>query len=126
MSNPQTIQPSELNTFNTEFAEAMGELYTTDCTAETIEIDERPIPGSLNLQLSEVEQVAGGWNSDVKGVFSTLKKFFVTGAWPRPLKSELRCSVNGVVQIFQVKQLLGAHDRRAQLLIGIGSFGNTK
>jgi hypothetical protein len=107
-------------------ADALDELYTTDVCAETLQIDGRDIPGSLTFELSTIDLVAAGWNENVTAVFSTLKKYFPTGKWPQPLRSSATPSVNGVVQRLQVKQLQGNNDSRAQLLVGLGSFGTNK
>lgn len=116
----------EINDLQSEMADALDELYTEDVSKETLRIDDRDIPGSLTFEDSQIDLIAAGWNENVTATFSTLKKYFPNGKWPRPLKSKAEYSVNGVPSVLQVKQLQGNNDNRAQLLVGLGAFGSNK
>lgn len=124
MSNQ--FQPQPLNDLQSEMQDALDELYTTDVSAETLIIDDRPIAGSLTFEMSEVDLVSGGWKEGIASVFTTLKKYFPSGKWPRVLKSEATHSVNGTIVKMQVGQIQGNDDNRAQLLIGFKPFTSPK
>lgn len=102
-----------------------GDLADGGRQAESVEIDGRPVLGKLNFDAQETELVAGGWNENVKGVFSTLKSYFPNG-FPKKMTSVLQCRVGGEACRYQVLDLNGDKDNRARLFIGLGAFTNRK
>lgn len=94
--------------------------------AESILIDGRPVLGNLSFDNDEIALVMGGTNENITAVLHTLKSQFPDGMFPQPLTSKARVTVDGRVQFYQVRQLNGDKDNRAQLMIGLGAFTNRK
>ncbi len=93
--------------------------------AESVKIDGTPIPGNLSFDKQEIDLVPGGWNQDIKGMFSTLKSYF-KGDFPKPMNSHLECTVRGQIRDYQIIDLNGDNDNRANLNIGLGAYHNRK
>ena len=119
-----------MTALETENAAALAEVYEGDLAdngvqAEAVTIDGAPVFGSLSFDSEQIQIMPGGWNENVKAVFSTLKSYFPTG-YPKPFGSCMEVTANGRVTKYQVVQINGDKDNRASLQIGVAAFTNRK
>lgn len=113
-----------------ENAAALDEIYSGDIAdkgqqAESVTIDGVPVKGELSFDKDEIQLAGGGWKDNITGVHYTLKQYFPQG-FPKPFSSILTCVIKGKTRQYQVQQLNGDKDNRAQLAIGIGDYANSK
>ena len=92
--------------------------------SESVQIDGRACFGNLDFDPTNIELALGGTQENVTAALSTLKRYWPDGNYPRPLASEAIIVVNNKVKRYQVRQVQGDKDNRAQLIIGLAAFTN--
>lgn len=120
-----------MNLVDTENDEALAEVYENDLASngrqsESVKIDGAEKPGQLSLEQDPIDLQAGGWDAKVTGTFSTLKRYWPNGVYPKEFSSTLQCKVGGRIRNYQVVQVKGQLANGARLMIGLGKFTNRK